>query len=68
MAVRVRVRSGARLHQHRWVRVSGSLSLFQCACSSCAARAICPGCINSLDAALKVPSTQLQLYWCSQHS
>ncbi|HEX7734467.1 MAG TPA: hypothetical protein VF458_06385 [Ktedonobacteraceae bacterium] len=58
-------------HQHAWLKRRGSVGLFRCA--SCAASAVCPACLQSLDLALLVQRcvdqdiSRVGLYWCSHH-
>ena len=57
-------------HVHQWIRLPDAVSLFSCADGSCLVFAVCPGCLNSLDAALYLCKgiAGLVLYWCPEHA
>jgi hypothetical protein len=50
---------------HRWVRLPHSIGLFRCA--GCAERAVCPGCLNSLNIALVAADAGFTVAWCKAH-
>jgi len=56
-------------HEHRWERLSNMVGLFGCSDESCVWCAVCPGCLNSLNVALRVREgiPGVALYWCPEH-
>ena len=56
-----------RDHQHEWVWDTETVGLFFCADRGCDAHAVCPGCLHSIDVALRAPASGLFVYWCVRH-
>ena len=56
-------------HAHGWVCLPGTVGLFVCRDESCLWAAVCPGCLGSLDVALRaqVGIVGMALLWCSFH-
>ena len=56
-------------HEHGWVRLPGTVGLFVCRDESCLWVAVCPGCLGSLDVALRAEAgiVGMALFWCSFH-
>ncbi len=60
-----------RPHVHRWLRMSDCVGLFHCTNGhTCTVFAVCPGCLNSLDVALRARDgiAGVTLYWCPLHA
>ena len=58
-------------HVHRWLRISGCVGLFHCLNDehNCPLFAVCPGCLNSLDIAIRArDGSGVILYWCPLHA
>lgn len=57
-------------HAHNWVRLPGTLGLFVCREEACLWAAVCPGCLGSLDVALRAEAgiVGLALFWCAFHT
>ena len=57
-------------HEHVWRRVPDAVGLFCCAGARCGWFAVCPACLGSLDAALRLRDglPGMALYWCAAHS
>jgi Zn ribbon nucleic-acid-binding protein len=60
-------RAAPACYRHAWRRRQGTVGLFRCA--TCAASAVCPACLHSIDVALWVKQgvSGLLLYWCPLH-
>ena len=56
-----------RDHRHEWVWDTETVGLFFCADRGCAAHAVCPGCLNRIDVALRASAAGLFVYWCVRH-
>jgi hypothetical protein len=56
-------------HLHAWQRLPDAVGLFDCRDRECLWYAVCPGCIRSLEVALRVRDdvVGLALYWCPVH-
>ena len=56
-------------HHHRWQKQPDSVGLFTCTDRRCLWCAVCPGCLGSLDVALRARDgvVGLALYWCPAH-
>ena len=56
-------------HAHDWQRLPDSVGLFCCMATCCQWCAVCPGCLGSLDVALRVRDgvVGMALYWCPVH-
>ena len=56
-------------HQHQWVRLPDTVGLFACTHPACLWVAVCPGCLHSLDVALRARAgiAGLALFWCPVH-
>ncbi len=63
------LREGQRTHTHVWVYLPDSVGLFGCMDRACLCIAVCPGCLNSLDVALRVREgiPGVVLSWCPVH-
>jgi hypothetical protein len=53
-------------HQHQWVSLPDSASLYRCSFPFCPARAVCLGCQNRLEVGY-IEQAGFLLYWCPQH-
>jgi hypothetical protein len=56
-------------HVHDWRRLPDSVGLFSCMAARCQWFAVCPGCLGSLDVALRVRDgvVGMALCWCPVH-
>ena len=56
-------------HEHEWGRVPETVGLFRCGDDACLWYAVCPGCLNSLDVAIRARAgiPGMALYWCPMH-
>jgi len=56
-------------HEHAWVKLPESLGLYVCRDDACLWCAVCPGCLGSLDVALRVYAgiDGVMAYWCAVH-
>lgn len=56
-------------HRHEWRKLPDSVGLFTCADRRCLWCAVCPGCLGSLDVAIRARDgvVGLALYWCPAH-
>jgi hypothetical protein len=56
-------------HLHAWQRLPDAVGLFACRDRECLWYAVCPGCMSSLEVALRVRDgvVGLALYWCPVH-
>lgn len=63
------LREGQGNHMHEWVRLPDSVGLFSCIDTACLCIAVCPGCLNSLEVALRAREgiAGVTLYWCLVH-
>ncbi len=54
---------------HEWDKLPDSVGLFACRDRECLWYAVCPGCLGSLDVALRVRDgvVGMALYWCPAH-
>lgn len=54
---------------HEWCKLPDSVGLFACRDRGCLWYAVCPGCLGSLDVALRVRDgvVGMALYWCPAH-
>jgi hypothetical protein len=57
-------------HGHVWVRLPGTVGLFVCREEMCLWAAVCPGCLGSLDVALRAQAgiVGMALFWCPFHT
>ena len=56
-------------HEHEWRKLPDTVGLFSCVERGCLWCAVCPGCLGSLDIALRARDgvVGLALYWCPAH-
>ena len=56
-------------HQHDWRKLLDAVGLFQCMTLGCQWFAVCPGCLGSLDVAIRARNgvVGMALYWCPAH-
>jgi hypothetical protein len=56
-------------HTHEWRKLPDSVGLFACRDRGCLWCAVCPGCLGSLDVAIRVRDgvVGMVLYWCPVH-
>lgn len=56
-------------HRHVWMRLPGTIGLFVCRDELCLCAAVCPGCLGSLDVALRAEAgiVGMELFWCPFH-
>jgi hypothetical protein len=56
-------------HTHEWRRVPDAVGLFFCTDRRCLSCAVCPGCLGSLDVAIRARDgvVGMALYWCPAH-
>ena len=56
-------------HSHEWRKLPDTVGLFSCVERGCLWCAVCPGCLGSLDVALRARDgvVGLALYWCPAH-
>ena len=68
-AGRVLVGLALQDHRHEWRKLSDSVGLFTCVDRRCLWCAVCPGCLGSLDVAIRARDgiEGMALYWCPVH-
>ena len=56
-------------HRHEWRKLPDSVGLFTCGERRCLWCAVCPGCLGSLDVAIRARDgvVGMALYWCPAH-
>ena len=56
-------------HQHEWERLRGVAGLFACREGTCLWFSVCPGCVPSMDLALRAYQgiSGVEVYWCPLH-
>ena len=56
-------------HTHCWHKLPDSVGLFTCIHRGCIWCAVCPGCLGSLDVAIRARDgvVGMALYWCPAH-
>ena len=56
-------------HRHEWRKLPDAVGLFTCTDRRCLWWAVCPGCLGSLDVALRARDgiEGMALYWCPAH-
>ena len=63
------VASALEEHRHEWRKLADSVGLFSCRDRGCLWCAVCPGCLGSLDVAIRARDgvVGMALYWCPAH-
>jgi hypothetical protein len=56
-------------HSHEWRKLPDAVGLFCCTDRRCLWCAVCPGCLGSLDVAIRARDgvVGMALYWCPAH-
>ena len=56
-------------HRHEWRKLPDAVGLFACRSGACQWFAVCPGCLGSLDIAIRARDgvVGMALYWCPVH-
>ena len=63
------VASASEEHRHEWRKLPDAVGLFSCRYRGCLWCAVCPGCLGSLDVAIRARDgvVGMALYWCPAH-